>query len=238
MHFLALHDESFKQALQYDPPRNLWKEAMSGRHDIIGCAPERINTPAFKSMLESSIFKNKLGFCVIDEAHLIIPWSWSFQEAYQSIGTLQALVPSNTTFLAMSGSMDPKIGWPKTQNMLGFQPGRFHDVSLPIDRQDLIYGARILKHSIHGTEFPNLMWLVPNNLAGPESIHPTLIAVNTIAIANALVKWLHTQLKAFITPERGLVLQPAQARVGAGHGGTPLGMTRSVARTSAGAGRR
>ena len=88
MHFLVLHDESFKQALQYDPPCNLWKEAMSGRHNIIGCAPERINTPAFKSMLESSIFKNKLGFCVIDEAHLIIPWSQSFREAYQSIGTL------------------------------------------------------------------------------------------------------------------------------------------------------
>src|SRR5260221_11490663 len=89
--------------------------------------------------------------------------------------------------------------------MLGFQPGRFHDVSLPIDRQDLIYGARILKHSIHGTEFPDLVWLVPDNLASPESIHPTLIAVNTIAIANALVKWLCTQRKAFITPEMVLV---------------------------------
>src|SRR6266436_4934950 len=89
--------------------------------------------------------------------------------------------------------------------MLGFQPGRFHNVSLPIDHQDLIYGACILKHSIHGTEFPDLVWLVPDNLAGPESIRPTLIAVNTITIANALVKWLHTQLKAFITPEHGLV---------------------------------
>ncbi len=78
-------------------------------------------------------------------------------------------------------------------------------MSLPIDCQDLIYGACILKHSIHGTEFPNLVWLVPDNLAGPKSIHPTLIAVNTIAIANALVKWLCTQLKAFITPEHGLV---------------------------------
>src|SRR5260370_42541708 len=110
MCFLALHEESFRAALQYDPPRNLWKEAMSGMYDIIGCAPERIGTPAFKAMLGSRIFKNKLGFCVIDEAHLVIPWSQSFQEAYQFVGTLCALIPSNTAFLAMSGLMDPKIG--------------------------------------------------------------------------------------------------------------------------------
>ncbi|KAF8328339.1 uncharacterized protein EI90DRAFT_2878967, partial [Cantharellus anzutake] len=50
---------------------DLWKEVMSGMYDIIGCAPERINTLA---LLGSRIFKNKLGFCVIDEAHLVIPW--------------------------------------------------------------------------------------------------------------------------------------------------------------------
>ncbi|KAF8337095.1 uncharacterized protein EI90DRAFT_2821974, partial [Cantharellus anzutake] len=71
----------------------LWKEAMSGMYDIIGCAPERINTLAFKGLLGSRIFKNKLGFCVIDEAHLVIPWSRSFREAYKSVGTLRALVP-------------------------------------------------------------------------------------------------------------------------------------------------
>src|SRR5258708_19504389 len=98
--------------------------------------------------------------------------------------------------------------------MLGFQPGRFHDVSLPIDRQDLIYGARILKHSIHGTEFPNLIWLVPNNLAGPDSIHPTLIAVNTIAIANALLKYLHPQPKPFLTPDPALAFQPTHPHPG------------------------
>ena len=75
MCFLALHDESFREALQHDPPCNLWKEAMSGLYDIIGCAPERISTSAFKAMLESKIFKDKLGFCIIDEAHLVIPWS-------------------------------------------------------------------------------------------------------------------------------------------------------------------
>src|SRR5258708_35317038 len=32
-----------------------------------------------------------------------------------------------------------------------------------------------------------------------------LIAVSTIAIADALVKWLHTQLQAFITEDCGLV---------------------------------
>ena len=95
--------------------------------------------------------------------------------------------------------MDPKVGQPKTQNMLGFQPGRFQDVSLPIDHQDLIYGACILKHSIHGLDFPDLAWLIP------DDIQPTLIAVSTIGIADTLVKWLCTQLQAFMTQECGLV---------------------------------
>ena len=89
--------------------------------------------------------------------------------------------------------------------MLGFQPGRFQDVSLPIDCQDLIYGAHILKHSINGIDFPDLAWLVPDDLASPDDICPTLIAVNTIAIADSLVKWLCTQLQAFLTQECGLV---------------------------------
>ena len=83
--------------------------------------------------------------------------------------------------------MDPNVVQPKTQNMLGFQPGRFQDVSLPIDCQDLIYGARILKHSINGIDFPDLAWLVPDDLASPNDICPTLIAVNTIAITDSLV---------------------------------------------------
>ncbi|KAF8331031.1 uncharacterized protein EI90DRAFT_3123708 [Cantharellus anzutake] len=105
----------------------------------------------------------------------------------------------------MSGSMDPTIARPKMQNVLGFQREQFQDISLPIDHQDLVYGACILKHSIHGTEFPDLAWLVPNDLASPNVIRPTLIAVGTIAIADALVKWLRTQLKAFITEECSLV---------------------------------
>ncbi len=170
MCFLALHDESFKNALQSEPPHDLWKDAMSGMYDVIGCAPERINTSTFKGMLGSRIFKDKLGFCIIDEAHLVIPWSQSFQESYRSIGTLCALVPSKVAFLAMSGSMNPEVAQPKTQNVLGFQPGRFKDVSLPIDHPDLIYGAHILKHSIRGMEFPDLPWLVPEDLASPEDI--------------------------------------------------------------------
>src|SRR5258708_22288740 len=86
-----------------------------------------------------------------------------------------------------------------------FQPGRFQDVSLPIDCQDLIYGACILKHSIHGLDFPDLAWLVPVDLASPNDIQPTLIAVSTIGIADTLVKWLCTQLQAFMTQECGLV---------------------------------
>src|SRR6266481_5472960 len=85
--------------------------------------------------------------------------------------------------------------------MLGFQPGRFQDVSLPIDHQDLIYGAHILKHSICGLDFPDLVWLVPDDLASPDDIQLTLIAVSTIRIADTLVKWLHTQLQAFMTQE-------------------------------------
>src|SRR5260370_23732352 len=105
----------------------------------------------------------------------------------------------------MSGSMDPKVRQPKTQNMLGFQPGRFQDVSLPIDCQDLIYGACILKHSIHGLDFPDLAWPISDDLTSPDDIQPTLIAVSMITIADTLVKWLHTQLQAFMTHECGLV---------------------------------
>ncbi|KAF8335426.1 uncharacterized protein EI90DRAFT_2833081, partial [Cantharellus anzutake] len=85
----------------------LWTEATSGKYDIVACAPKRIPTKNFKELLETITFQDQLGFCVIDEAHLIIPWGNGFRESYKILGKLRSLLPSYITFLAMSGSMHP-----------------------------------------------------------------------------------------------------------------------------------
>jgi len=194
---LAIHDESLTQALQETPPCMLWTEAASGKYDIIACAPKRVPTKNFKELLETTTFQDQLGFCVVDEAHLILPWGNGFWESYKVLGRLCSLLPSYITFLAMSGSMHPKTVRPKTQELLGFVPPHFEDVSLPIDWTDLIYCPHTLKHPITGTEFPNLAWLIPDMLASPDDIPCTLIAVRTIAIAQNLAKWLNQQLGRF-----------------------------------------
>ena len=91
--------------------------------------------------------------------------------------------------------MHPKTVEPKTQELLGFVPPHFHDVSLPIDQTDLVYCPCTLKYPITGTEFPDLAWLIPDTLESPDNIPHTLIAVGTIAIAQNLVKWLNQQLE-------------------------------------------
>ena len=90
----------------------------------------------------------------------------------------------------MSGSMNPQTACMATQNHLGFQPGLFWDMSLPIDCKDLVYSAHTLKHSITGSDFLDLAWLIPDNPMSTKSITPTLIAVATVAMEETLVKWL------------------------------------------------
>ncbi len=133
----------------------LWTKAASGKYDIIACAPERVPTKNFKELLETATFQDQLGFCVIDEAHLILPWGNGFQESYKVLGRLHSLLPSYVTFLAMSSSMHPKTVWPKTQELLGFIHPYF-DISLPIDWTDLMYCPCTLKYPISSTEFPDL----------------------------------------------------------------------------------
>ncbi|KAF8321864.1 uncharacterized protein EI90DRAFT_3020238 [Cantharellus anzutake] len=89
----------------------------------------------------------------------------------------------------MSGSMNPQTTCRATQSCLGFQPDLFWDVSLLVDRSD----------------FPDLAWLIPDNLTTAQSITPTLIVVATVAIANALVKWLRKKLKEVLTNGEDLV---------------------------------
>ncbi|KAF8324612.1 P-loop containing nucleoside triphosphate hydrolase protein [Cantharellus anzutake] len=122
----------------------------------------------------------KLGFCVIDEVHLVIPWSQSFRESYSTVVTLIPRsilrdIPCNV---------------------------RLHE---PIDRKDLVYSTCTLKYSITGSDFPDLAWLNPDNLTTAQSITPTLIAVAMVAIANALVKWLRKKLKEVLTNGENLV---------------------------------
>ena len=101
--------------------------------------------------------------------------------------------------------MNPQTACMATQNHLGFQPGLFWDMSLPIDCKDLVYSAHTLKHSITGSDFLDLAWLIPDNPMSTESITPTLIAVATVAMEETLVKWLQKKLKGLVTNGEELV---------------------------------
>src|SRR5258708_28957604 len=104
--------------------------------------------------------------------------------------------------------------------MLLCMPSRHHPHTM--------HGLSALIHLVH---FP---LSVNSNICSRSSYNLNLIQVCAFMHAKwALSSQSHMQIRC-----SHLLLRPAQARVGAGHGGTPLGTTGSVAHMSAGAGQR
>ncbi len=76
----------------------------SGAYKLIYVAPERFESPRFRSMLENM----RISLIVIDEAHCISQWGHDFRPQYRNLSNHLADLPK-TTILALTATATPLV---------------------------------------------------------------------------------------------------------------------------------
>ncbi len=80
-------------SLDADEARQVERELMAGRLNLLYAAPERILTPRFTGMLESLHERGLLSLFAIDEAHCVSQWGHDFREEYLGLSMLHERFP-------------------------------------------------------------------------------------------------------------------------------------------------
>ena len=102
---LGVHAAFLNSTLEVDEARQVERELMSGRLNLLYAAPERILTPRFMAMLESLHERGLLSLFAIDEAHCVSQWGHDFREEYLGLSALHERFPG-VPRLALTATAD------------------------------------------------------------------------------------------------------------------------------------
>jgi ATP-dependent DNA helicase RecQ len=91
--------------LDSEQARQVERDLMSGRLNLLYAAPERILTPRFLAMLESLHERAMLSLFAIDEAHCVSQWGHDFREEYLGLSALHERFPG-VPRLALTATAD------------------------------------------------------------------------------------------------------------------------------------
>ncbi|KAG8780868.1 hypothetical protein FRC12_022501 [Ceratobasidium sp. 428] len=197
---LALHGDANRAAQAAKPPRNLFTEVMNGEWPLVFVGPEMLTSKKFTKILDpsaSDFVTNRLKTVVVDECHLSDEWK-DFRSTYLDIKRLRDRMPSKVAWIALSGTVAPSEFVAITSG-LGFEEGRFKLVRDRIDRPDIKYVTRFIRHSVSGHEMFNFSWIVPVELTSTSEVDIMVIFVNHINFGIRLRAYLTSLLPTKIT---------------------------------------
>jgi hypothetical protein len=173
-----------------EPRRDPFKEIERGEWTNIFLGPEMIMHKRFGNLLRTERFTRLFRYFAIDEAHLVLEWA-EFRSAFLEIQQLRNRFEAKVVWLALSATVEPTKEFPKLVKLLGYDLRRATVIRLPVDRHNIAFAPRFLKHSVTGTEFLDFAWAVPLGATRVTDIPITVIFVNTIKQV--------TRLKAYLT---------------------------------------
>ena len=94
LHELGVPAAFLNSSLDADEARQVERELMAGRLNLLYAAPERILNPRFTGMLESLHERGLLSLFAIDEAHCVSQWGHDFREEYLGLSMLHERFPA------------------------------------------------------------------------------------------------------------------------------------------------
>lgn len=209
--------------------RNLWKELGAGVHELVIMLPDQLMTPEFATTLKATEFLSALTFVDVDEAHLWDTWGRSFREKpYKALSNLRHRIPSRVTWTGLTATLIPGASENRVMEGLGFVHQRKHgrrsgamqqadrvDGSrtgvlvhrMPVDRPNLKITTRFLTHSLTGTDFPDLYWMISLLVRKSPLFQTIIISCGTIDLATRLCQSLISYLPLDF-PDRDYIIKP------------------------------
>ncbi|KAJ7595141.1 hypothetical protein C8J56DRAFT_885545 [Mycena floridula] len=102
---------------------------------------------------------------------------------------MRSILNSKTVWVVATGTATPEEGL-EIAKILSFQKGHYIDAHLSLDRPNLNYITCFFQHSISGSTFLDLSFLIPFGITSLSQIELTIIFVKTIQMENALMQFL------------------------------------------------
>ena len=81
------------------------KSVLNGKVQLVFCTPESIiQNHTYRSMMLSSVYKEKLVCIAVDEAHCIKVWGAEFRPTFAEIGNLCSIIPRHVKLIALTAT--------------------------------------------------------------------------------------------------------------------------------------
>ncbi|KAK7684312.1 hypothetical protein QCA50_012636 [Cerrena zonata] len=119
--------------------------------------PERLTAPEFDTIVRDETFQSNITLYIVDEAHVLRPWSLTFRQCYDDIPQIRLRIPLRVPILALTATLLPGPTETTLLRTLRCRPG--HCITR---RSSNHHNRRImyqtLSHGLDGLEFPDLAW--------------------------------------------------------------------------------
>ncbi|VDC00424.1 unnamed protein product [Peniophora sp. CBMAI 1063] len=162
------------------------KEAKECKHSVIIATPERVQTPAFNSLLRIRA-KTKLANMIfayfIDEAHAFVEWGQTWRPAYKAVMRVVSLLRANIPIVAMTATLSTE-NERKLVKELNFRTGQWDLIRRPTTKPNVRTIYLPLTHGLGGKTFPDIAWVVARR-------QKVIIYVSTITQCNELAFYLY-----------------------------------------------
>ncbi|KAI0040472.1 P-loop containing nucleoside triphosphate hydrolase protein, partial [Auriscalpium vulgare] len=166
--------------------KQLLRDVRDCKYSVVIVSPERLKTRKFDKILRDEKFRKNLVLYVIDECHVVIPWSKTFRECYGDVGQVCARIPPDVPVLAMTATSQPGATERSLLRLLGFRAGEYAVMRRSCERANLRIVFQTLSHGLgpQTTEFPDLDWVARGSLK-------TVIYVKSIELGNRVKEYLY-----------------------------------------------
>ncbi|EIW80690.1 hypothetical protein CONPUDRAFT_57744, partial [Coniophora puteana RWD-64-598 SS2] len=139
---------------------NVFRDIWKGVYQVVIVSPERLTTKAMDDVLRSRSFRKHAGAYIVDEAHVVVPWSVDFRDAYGDVTRALSRLPPRIPVLAMTATLTKALEG-KLLTQLNFRRGTYTRIRRSTERTNLSMIFRTLSHGLATAEaFPQLAWIV------------------------------------------------------------------------------
>ena len=198
---VAINEDSLCKGTSETSSQHLFKEVLEWEWALIIVSPEMLITPGFNHVLTNSSFQQHLSLVFVNECHLVDEQGSDFWPCDKPIGLLCSWVPTHIPWVAVSATLPPGKTFDTIIESLGFHPNHYIHHTLPIDNHQICYIPKILQHSVSGTSFLDLAWLIPSS-----TITKTLIFCKTIKLGSHVYDFLQCLLPQSLHKNREIIL--------------------------------
>ncbi|KAF8968227.1 P-loop containing nucleoside triphosphate hydrolase protein [Flammula alnicola] len=124
-------------------------DIVAGNWQIVILSPEMLLSCRFiDGVLRKPAFGSRCLSVFIDEAHCVSHWGTSFHKQYGSIGNIRAFLPCNTSIVAVTATLTPRVHQDLVSK-LQFNQNEYLFLNIGNDRPNITQIVRAMEHPMN-----------------------------------------------------------------------------------------